>query len=246
MSRKKVEYKYHFIYKTTNLKNGKYYLGMHSTSNLNDGYLGSGKILWHSINYHGRENFKFEIIEYLENRQLLANREKELVNDDILKDPMCMNLRRGGEGAWHKLANDAFKENLKDPEYKNEFFKKTGLYKYNELGLNKTWKDNYDWLGKNHTEEAKNKIGSANSINQKGENNSQFGTFWITNGIENKKIKIDSSIPNGWHKGRIFKEDFSNNVAIGMIGKSTGKASTEEKEIERRKKIAATMKKLKS
>lgn len=39
------EYKYHIIYKTTNLINGKIYVGMHSTDNLNDGYLGSGWIL---------------------------------------------------------------------------------------------------------------------------------------------------------------------------------------------------------
>ncbi len=53
--------KYHFIYKTTNLINGKFYIGMHSTSNLKDGYLGSGKRLWFSIKYHGRENHIIEI-----------------------------------------------------------------------------------------------------------------------------------------------------------------------------------------
>lgn len=38
------EYKYHIIYKTTDLINNKIYVGMHSTDNLNDGYLGSGWI----------------------------------------------------------------------------------------------------------------------------------------------------------------------------------------------------------
>ena len=31
--------KYHFLYKTTNLINNKYYYGMHSTNNLNDGWV---------------------------------------------------------------------------------------------------------------------------------------------------------------------------------------------------------------
>jgi hypothetical protein len=36
-----------------------------------------------------------------------------------------------------------------------------------------------------------------------GSKNSQFGTMWITNGIENKKIKKDLDIiPEGWYKGR--------------------------------------------
>ena len=52
--------KYHFLYKTTNLINGKYYYGMHSTYKLNDGYLGSGKILRYSIRKYGKENFSIE------------------------------------------------------------------------------------------------------------------------------------------------------------------------------------------
>lgn len=37
--------------------------------------------------------------------------------------------------------------------------------------------------------------------NKSGEKNGSYGTYWITNGIENKKIK-DSIIPDGWYKGR--------------------------------------------
>lgn len=37
--------KKYLIYKTTNLKTGKYYIGAHETEEINDGYLGSGIIL---------------------------------------------------------------------------------------------------------------------------------------------------------------------------------------------------------
>ena len=66
MARK--EKTYHFIYKTTNLLNGKYYIGMHSTFNLEDGYMGSGKRLKRSLNKYGKENHKVEILEFVDNR----------------------------------------------------------------------------------------------------------------------------------------------------------------------------------
>lgn len=43
----------HFTYRTTCLVTGKWYVGMHSTANINDGYLGSGKILLRSVKKYG-------------------------------------------------------------------------------------------------------------------------------------------------------------------------------------------------
>ena len=39
---------------------------------------------------------------------------------------------------------------------------------------------------------------------QKGSKNSQYGTMWITNGIQNKKIKKEDPIPQNWIRGRSF------------------------------------------
>lgn len=44
------------IYKTTNLINGKIYIGQHYTS-ADDGYLGSGKILNLAIDKYGIESY---------------------------------------------------------------------------------------------------------------------------------------------------------------------------------------------
>ena len=38
-----------------------------------------------------------------------------------------------------------------------------------------------------------------------GKNNGRYGSMWITNGKENKVIKKDIKIPEGWWKGRIIK-----------------------------------------
>ncbi len=54
--------KYNYVYVTTNLINGAQYVGDHSTNNLNDDYLGSGKYLFRSIKKYKKkiliENFR--------------------------------------------------------------------------------------------------------------------------------------------------------------------------------------------
>jgi len=64
--------------------------------------------------------------------------------------------------------------------------------------------------GIKHTEETKKKIGKANSIHQKGNKNSQYGTCWIYNVElkENKKIKVNDLqcyLNSGWIVGRRLK-----------------------------------------
>ena len=213
MARK--EKQYHFIYKTTNLLNGKYYYGMHSTDNLNDGYMGSGRRLKRSLNKYGKENHKVEILEFLPDRKSLIEREKEIVNLNEIAKEDCMNLVIGGSGGipqninlkkFHKLGGLAsgkiYAERLKnDPEFaKNhtkmflERIKKTRLKR----------KCGYNWANKKHSEEEKRKIGKANSVNHIGNKNSQYGTCWITNNIKNKKIRKGDEIPIGWNLGRII------------------------------------------
>jgi len=86
----------HYIYKTTCLITKKYYIGMHSAYTLDDGYLGSGKILRKSIRKYGKENHVREIIEFCKTREDLPIRESEIVNKALLADPLCINLILGG------------------------------------------------------------------------------------------------------------------------------------------------------
>ena len=205
---------YHFIYKTTNLKNGKFYIGMHSTNNLDDGYLGSGKHLRNSVYYHGKENFKREILEFLPDRNSLREKEKEIITLDLITDYLCMNIQIGGGGGLNimsdeillRIRNAASKYMLKkwkDPEYRNKTEKilLNNTYESHRLG-----KIKYNtFTGKHHTDDTKKTIGIKNSVTQKGDKNSQFGTCWITNGILNKKIKKDDFHlfeNNKWFFGR--------------------------------------------
>lgn len=99
MSRK--QKKYHYIYKITNLFSGKYYLGMHSTDDLDDGYMGSGRRIRYSINKYGVGNHKKEIIEFCKSRKELLKREEEIVNLNEIAKEECINLSVGGKGPLH-------------------------------------------------------------------------------------------------------------------------------------------------
>ena len=111
----KSDKKYHFIYKTTCLINKKYYIGMHSTDDLNDGYMGSGKALKFSIQRYGKENHKVEILEMVETRELLAERERQLVTINKVRNGNCMNLKVGGIGGFIKKAKIKKKKIKKKP-----------------------------------------------------------------------------------------------------------------------------------
>ena len=61
--------KYHYTYIITNLVNDKQYVGDHSTNNLEDGYMGSGKKLNEEKLKYGKENFKRKILEFFDTKE---------------------------------------------------------------------------------------------------------------------------------------------------------------------------------
>lgn len=75
--------------------NGRYYIGQHETKNLNDRYLGSGKLLKLAIKKYGRKSFKKSVLYVFSNSIDSRLKESELID---LKDPKCYNLVPGGGG----------------------------------------------------------------------------------------------------------------------------------------------------
>jgi hypothetical protein len=72
---------------------------MHSTDDLNDSYLGSGLRLLRSVKKHGADQHNREILEDLPTREAASAREKELITEEMRKDPECLNCGAGGLGA---------------------------------------------------------------------------------------------------------------------------------------------------
>lgn len=91
----------YIIYKTTNLVNDKIYIGKHQTNNLNDSYIGSGKLLSQAIKKYGRDKFVKEILFIFSSEDAMNAKEIELITEDFCKCNTNYNLGVGGEGGSH-------------------------------------------------------------------------------------------------------------------------------------------------
>jgi hypothetical protein len=216
--------KHYIIYKTTNLINGKFYIGKHTTNNKNDSYLGSGLALTNAIKKYGKENFKKEILFECDSEEELSLKEFEIVTEQLCKDPQCYNICRGGYGGFHNKQNpnDEFSKSILE-HYKEwyskqskEFLHERGLKCFKTIvsrhgkeefskkikdGLKKyseTHPQYYNtFLGKKHTEQTKLKISSTMKAKT-------YNAMWIKNDSLkfNRIIKKTDDIPFGWSKGR--------------------------------------------
>ncbi|MBQ2639208.1 MAG: GIY-YIG nuclease family protein [Bacilli bacterium] len=88
---------YGYIYETTNLVNGKKYIGQHKSSKLNKQYLGSGVIIAKAVEKYGKENFDVRIIEECYSKEELNEQEIYWIKFyNAVKDKNYYNVARGG------------------------------------------------------------------------------------------------------------------------------------------------------
>ena len=99
------------IYKITNLINGKIYIGKDTVSDKN--YYGSGLLIKRSINKHGIENFKKEILEECNNNDELCIREKYWIEKyNSTNSQIGYNISKGGDGG-DTISNNPNKEEIR-------------------------------------------------------------------------------------------------------------------------------------
>ena len=87
----------YLIYRITNILNGRYYIGRHATKDINDNYMGSGKAIGNAIKKYGKEFFIKEIITEASSTEELWELEKQIVNDNVINDPLSYNMSYGGK-----------------------------------------------------------------------------------------------------------------------------------------------------
>ena len=202
---------FYTIYKTTNNINGKYYIGKHKTQNLDDNYLGSGKILNHAIKKHGINNFTKEYLFIFDNEEDMNNKEAELVSIEFIKEDTNYNLAPGGKGGF--AYETSIKGNIVAVKKIKHLYATCAVFKAKTdkhmaamTKVSQINNPNGTFYGKTHSDETKLKMSKSNT-HMKGSNNSQYGTMWIHSLEEkiSKRIKKDEIIPEGWYKGRKMK-----------------------------------------
>lgn len=216
---------YYIIYKITNQIDGKFYIGSHKTENLDDNYMGSGKYLKYAQEKYGIENFTKEILFVFDTPDEMYKKEAEIVNEEFLATNNTYNLKIGGFGGWDYINSNpekyltekrlsslisASERNFRwKQKFENDQNFRDKIFDNLSKAFQKSRENNPEgtFKGKKHSPETRKIMSEKSKERMKDpKNNTQYGTMWITNGLENKKIKKEDSIPNGWKKGRVFSK----------------------------------------
>lgn len=181
---------YGYIYLTTNLINGKMYIGQKKSDVFVESYIGSGKILKQAVSKYGAENFKVEVIRWCNSKEELDQCEiDEIAKRNAARSSDYYNIAIGGKTLVHYLTEEQRLEMsrrqkiiLNKPEVKKRMSE-----------AQKGHKPTRGFTGRHHTEETKLKMHnthhnrkrviteswresiSENHADMKGEKNPMYG-----------------------------------------------------------------------
>lgn len=195
---------YYIVYRTTNLVNNKFYVGIHKQKNIEfDGYYGSGLLLIRAIEKYGIENFKRETLYECKSWQECRMIEKEIVNKDLCNDVMCYNISIGGTGGnttcgYTDEQKKVISEKVKNTRLKNGGYGLSPERLVKAVENMRKIRIQPDNKGRVHTQKSKENIAAANHMNN---------ARHFTNGTDNTIIYEGEPIPDGYFLGRTLTDD---------------------------------------
>jgi hypothetical protein len=229
---------YYYVYKITNLINGKIYVGKHKSYKhpSDNGYYGSGKQITAAVKKYGIENFKKEVLYFCSSIKEISDKEAEIVTEIFVKRDDTYNMHKGGLGGWeHYNGSESHKSNAskggkKSAKLLNDFIA-------DQKENNTEWwqkrieyiteanrrKNNNSWLNLSQDEYQRRR--QAASQNALGKLNSSYGT----------KIYIDAQ-----HTGKLPPTTILNKQRYKIGEQPEGYITTEEwRDRKKNKKKAA-------
>ena len=205
--------KQYYIYLTTNLINGKKYIGKHY-GELNDDYLGSGNLIKLAINKYGKKNFKKEILFISSNEQENSQKEKEFIKVfNAVEDKNFYNIHEGGKGGnttagWTKEQKQLHSQKM-SKKYTGSNNPRYGVHLTEETKNKIKNNRNTDYM---KTKEYREKM----SIAVSGEKNGMYGKRG-NNALNGKKVYM---YDNNWNLLQIFNAKTAVLDYLGLTGHS--------------------------
>lgn len=137
----------HQLYKITNIKNGKHYIGIHTGNIFKDNYWGSGSLLKKAIEKYGIDIFQREVLNEFNNRKEAYDKEAEIVNEEFIKSKDTYNTAIGGNGGnLGILVNKKISDSMLGEKH---------MYYGKKRPNHSKWlKENSPMRGKSHKEES--------------------------------------------------------------------------------------------
>lgn len=203
--------KQYYIYLTTNLINGKKYIGKHF-GELNDSYLGSGTLLKKAIDKYGENNFKKEILYISSSNEENNKKEIEFISAfNAVESDNFYNLASGGDGGdiFHSLPLEKQEQIKKNASQKN---------KGNGNGM----------YGKHHSQETKQKLKQIDK------------SYTQTESFKKTMSSVTTGNKNGMY-GKKHTEEAKKKMSEKKKGKKLGSENGNAKKIRAYKDEAKTI-----
>lgn len=149
---------FHFVYLTTNLINGKQYVGDHSCEDyLKSNYIGSGISIRKAKKKYGKENFKREILEFFDDQKTAFENQEKYIKKYNTLTPNGYNISPTGGTRFNGIHSKKSKEKISISQFNMPEERKERMAKTHQ--------------GMKHSEKTKNK----QSTSHIGENNPMYG-----------------------------------------------------------------------
>lgn len=234
---------YGYIYETTNLVNGKKYIGKHKCNQFDSKYLGSGIALNRAISKYGKENFQIKLLESVNTEDELNNLEKDYIrNRNAVISDKYYNIAHGGDGGdtftntGRIIKGHKHSQKWKDNISIGNKGKRLGIMesedirnkkRLSHIGLIRVTRNNKGtWISEDELEHYLS-LGYERKGISVNSGDSHFmrkrvGMYcWINDGkrdIRIEKSKLTDYIDLGYKKGRIFKPRKKRSTTIESVG----------------------------
>lgn len=217
--------RYHYFYEIKNNLNGKIYRGIHSTNNLNDGYMGSGVGIRNAIQKYGEESFTKTILKFFDTREELAAYEKQQVDLNFILREDTYNQITGGEkhtilGAkLSQEAKDKISKRNKGKKRSDEFRRQDSLRQRDLRWVHKTEEDGTTLKAHIHEFKLQEYLSAGWSLGmghfRSEENREKIRQARLGSKLSPKHVEAIRRA----NTGRSFTEDHKNKIGNARLGR---------------------------